>query len=114
MSTSQPLPAPLLSRSPLVLGGLLLLMVGVADLVVGYRKVEQYRHELRALPPPPTPDPAELFPKLSAADEREDILRAKLGYYGMLSTTGRYLALLGAGAMAAGYIRFRMLRARSR
>ena len=103
-----------LSRSPLVLGGLLLLMVGVADLMVGYRKVVQYRQELRALPAPPSPDPAELFPKLSAADEREDILRAKLGYYGMLSTTGRILALLGAGAMAAGYLRFRMLRSRSR
>ena len=114
MPPSERTPTQLLSRSPLVLGGLLLLMVGVADLVVGYRKVEQYRQELRALPPPPAPDPAELFPKLSANDEREDILRAKLGYYGMLSMTGRILALIGAAAMAGGYVRFRMLRARSR
>jgi hypothetical protein len=97
-----------------VLGGILLLMVGIADLVAGYRKVEQYRQELRDLPPPPPPDPAELFPKLSAADEREDILRAKLGYYGMLTTTGRILAILGATSLAVGYVRIRMLRARSR
>jgi hypothetical protein len=103
-----------LSRSPLVLGGLLLLMVGVADFVAGYRKVEQYRHELRSLPSPPPPNPAELFPKASAADERENILHAKLGYYGMLTTTGRILALLGFTALAIGYTRHRMLRARSR
>lgn len=103
-----------LSRNPLVLGGLLLLMVGVADLVAGYRKVEQYRYELRSLPQPPEPNPAELFPKASAADEREKILRAKLGYYGMLTTTGRILALLGFTSVAVGYARHRMLRARSR
>ena len=97
-----------------MLGGLLFLMVGVADLLAGYRKIEQYRQELRALPPPPPANPAELFPKLSAADEREDILHAKLGYYGMLAMTGRILALLGIASMSIGYARFRLLRARSR
>lgn len=103
-----------LSRSPLVLGGLLLLMVGVADLVAGYRKLEQYQQELRALPPPPPPDPAELFPKASAADERESILRAKISYYGMLTTTGRILAVLGGVGLVLGYARHRVLFARSR
>ena len=103
-----------LSRSPLVLGGLLLVMVGVADLVAGYRKLDQYQQELRALPPPPPPNPAELFPKASAADERESILHAKLGYYGMLTTTGRVLALLGGMCLALGYARHRVLLARSR
>ncbi|HWP65254.1 MAG TPA: hypothetical protein VNO26_04995 [Candidatus Limnocylindria bacterium] len=104
-----------LSRNPLVLGGLLLLMVGVADVIAGYRKLEQYRQELRALPPPPPPNPAELFPKASAADERENILHAKISYYGMLTTTGRILVLIGAAAMAVGYVRHRVVqRARSR
>jgi hypothetical protein len=103
-----------LSRSPLVLGGLLLAMVGVADLVAGYRKLDQYRQELRALPPPPPVNPAELFPKASAADERESILHAKLGYYGMLTLTGRILALLGGACIAIGYARHRVLLARSR
>jgi hypothetical protein len=103
-----------LTRSPLVLGGLLLLMVGAADLIAGYRKLDQYRQALHSLPKPPPPNPAELFPKASAADERENILRAKLGYYGMLTTTGRILALLGFTSVALGYARHRMLRARSR
>ena len=114
MSTTDRIERRGLSRSPLVLGGLLLFMVGVADLVAGYRKVEQYRQELRALPPPPPPNPAELFPKASAADERETILRAKLGYYGLLTTAGRILALLGFTSVVVGYARHRMLRARSR
>jgi hypothetical protein len=80
-------------------------MVGVADLVVAYRKVDQYRHELRAIPPPPAPEPAELFPKLSAADEKEAILRAKLGYYNLLGTAGRILVLVGLGAIALGWLR---------
>jgi hypothetical protein len=89
-------------------------MVGVADLVAGYRKLDQYQQELRALPPPPPPNPAELFPKASAADERESILHAKLGYYGMLTTTGRILALRGGMCLALGYARHRVLLARSR
>ena len=98
-----------------MLGGLLLAMVGVADLVAGYRKLDQYQQELRALPPPPPPNPAELFPKASAADERESILHAKIGYYGMLTMTGRILTLLGGVCVALGYTRHRLrLRARSR
>jgi hypothetical protein len=103
-----------LSRSPLVLGGLLLLVVGMANLVVGYRKVEQYRYELRTVPPPPPPEPAELFPKLSAADEKEAILRGKLGYYGLVSTAGRILLLVGAGSVALGCLRARSFRTGSR
>ena len=89
-------------------------MVGVADLVAGYRKLDQYQQELLALPPPPPPNPAELFPKASAADERESILHAKLGYYGMLTKTGRILALLGGMCLVLGYARYRFLLARSR
>jgi len=103
-----------LSRSPLVLGGILLLMVGALDLVVGYRKTLEYRQELQAVPPPPPQDPAELFPKLSASDEKEAILRAKLGYYGMLSLAGRVLILIGAGLLALGVARTRSALARSR
>jgi hypothetical protein len=89
-------------------------MVGIADLMVGHRKFEQYQQELRAIPPPPAPDPADLFPKLSAADEKEAILRAKLGYYGMLGTAGRILLLLGTGMLGLGCIRFRLFSRRSR
>ena len=103
-----------LTRSAFVLGGVLLLFVGLADLVVGYHKVDQYRQELRTLPPPPPPNPAELFPKLSAADEREDVLRAKLGYYGLLATTGRIFVMLGLVSAGVGWLRFRRARARLR
>jgi hypothetical protein len=114
MIASEERPAPSLSRNAFVLGGLLLLFVGVADLVAGYRKVEQYRQELRALPAPPAADPAELFAKPSANDEREDILRAKLGYYGMLVMTGRILMLVGLASCGVGWARHRMARARLR
>lgn len=97
-----------------MLAGLLLAMVGALDLVAGYRKLDQYRQELRALPPPPSPNPTELFPKASAADERESILRAKLSYYGMLTLTGRIMTLLGGACIAIGYARHRVLLARSR
>jgi hypothetical protein len=102
------------SRNPFVLGGLLLLAVGAADLVVGYRKIREYRQELEAIPPAPPQDPAQLFPRLSAADEKEAILRAKLGYYGTLSTAGRVLILVGVGSCALGVLRARLASARLR
>lgn len=114
MAESDERRGPSLSRNTFVLGGLLLLFVGVADLVAGYGKVEQYREELRLLPAPPSPDPAELFPKPSANDEREAILRAKLGYYGMLVTTGRILMLVGLASCGVGWVRHRMSLARLR
>jgi len=102
------------SRNPFVLGGLLLLAVGAADLVVGYRKIREYRQEIEAIPPARPQDPAQLFPRLSAADEKEAILRAKLGYYGTLLTAGRILILVGAGSCALGVLRARLANARLR
>jgi hypothetical protein len=95
---------PALLRSPLVLGGLLLVLVGTAELIVGHRKTLEYRARQAQLAPLPTRNPTTLYPKSSATEEKHALVAAKIGYYELLTGAGRILALLGVAAVCVGAI----------
>jgi hypothetical protein len=100
-----------IARSGLVLAGLLLLGVGVGNALAGHSKIAQYEDLLRSIPPPPPPDPTTLFPKKSDAEERLELVRAKLAFYQLLVSVGQLASAVGFALVAAGVLR--LLRVRS-
>ena len=96
-----------LARSSLVVAGVLLLLVGFGNLIVGRSKIAQYQLMVRETPPPPPRDPAQLFPTASEAEERHGIAIAKLGYYQLLFTAGQSLSALGFLLLGLGVLRVR-------
>lgn len=98
-----------LTRSGLVLAGLLLLGVGLGDAVAGRTKIAQYEELLRTTATRPPADPTALFPTASEAQERYDIVHAKLAFYHLLLTAGQGLSGLGFLLLGAGALRVRML-----
>src|SRR3989442_8815905 len=102
-----------LTRSALVMAGLLLLAVGVGDVIAGWTKIGQYRELVRATASIERPDPAALFPTANEGQERHAVAVAKLAFYQLVVTTGRMLAAFGFALMAAGvlHVRIRTLRA---
>jgi len=104
-----------LLRTPLVLAGLLLLLVGTAELVVGHRKTLEYQEEQAQLQPLPVRSPTALYPKPSVLEEKHAVVAAKIGYYELLTTAGRIVAFIGLAAVCIGAIYDRSLKlARSR
>jgi hypothetical protein len=97
-----------LMRSALVVAGLLIAGVGIADTIAGHSKVLQYEELLRTSPAPEPPDPAALFPTASESQERHELARAKLGYYQLLLSAGRFLTVLGLALVAIGVLRLRL------
>jgi hypothetical protein len=95
---------PALLRTPLVLGGLLLVLVGTAELIVGHRKTLEYRDRQAQLAPLPPRNPTTLYPKSSAIQEKHALVAAKIGYYELLTDAGRVLALLGLAAVCLGAV----------
>lgn len=94
-----------LARRPLVLVGLMLLAVGVPEVIIGHNKAREYRAELATLPPPTRhADPTQLYPELSAADEKRAVVEAKVGYYDLLRSAGRILLLLGVASLVIGIV----------
>jgi len=93
-----------LLRTPLVLGGLLLVLVGTAELVVGYRKAVEYRERQAQLEPLPVRNPTTLYPKVGLVEEQHALVAAKIGYYELLSGAGRLLALVGVASICVGAI----------
>ncbi|MCW5891764.1 MAG: hypothetical protein KIT14_14625 [bacterium] len=104
-----------LLRNRFVLIGVLLFGVGLADMVTGRIKVDEYRVVLRTTPRP-TPahrNPTALFPRASEAEQQIAIAQTKLGYYQLLFLVGQALAALGLLSIAVGafQIRLRTMRA---
>jgi len=104
-----------LTRSALVMAGLLLVVVGVGDVIAGWAKVGQYRDLVRVTAAVERPDPAALFPTANEGQERHALAVDKLAFYQLVLTTGRTLAALGIVLMAAGalHVRIRTWRAGS-
>jgi len=105
-----------LTRSALVMAGLLLLAVGVGDVIAGWTKIGQYRELVHATASIERPDPAALFPTANEGQERYNVAVDKLAFYQLVVTAGRTLAALGFALMAAGvlHVRIRTLRAPGR
>jgi len=100
-----------LLRSGIVIGGLLLLGVGVADIVAGHTKVAEYQQVLsveRAAAARSTDASRRLFPASSETAQRVAIAEAKLGYYGLLVVVGQLLAAVGLVLIAIGAVRERL------
>jgi len=97
-----------LTRSALVMAGLLLFAVGVGDVIAGWAKIGQYRELVRATAAVERPDPAALFPTANEGQERHAVAVDKLAFYQLVVTTGQLLAALGFTLMAAGALRVRI------
>jgi hypothetical protein len=101
---------PTLLRSGLVIGGLLLLGVGLADIVAGHTKVAEYQQVLsveRAAAARAGDASRRLFPASSETAQRVAIAEAKLGYYGLLVLVGQMLTAAGLVLVAVGAVRER-------
>ena len=96
---------PALLKTPLVLSGLLLLSIGIAETLIGRLKVAEYSDILRQTPAVVAKDPAALFPTATEAQELRELGEAKLAYYHLLLTAGQLLAGLGLILFAAGLLR---------
>jgi hypothetical protein len=94
-----------LTRSGLVLAGLLLLGVGLGDSIAGRTKITQYEELLRTTPVPAPADPTSLFPTASEVQERHDLARAKLAFYHLLLLAGQVLSAVGLILVAGGALR---------
>lgn len=94
-------------RSPLVLSGLLLLSIGIAETILGRAKTREYEAILRETPSTPPQDPAALFPTVTEEQERRDVAEAKLAYYHLLTTAGQLMSGVGMLLFAAGFLRTR-------
>ena len=102
-----------LMRNGLVLAGLLLLGVGLADAIAGRNKIAQYQEVMRSTPAAEPRDPAALFPTASEGHERHAIARAKVGFYQLLFTAGQVLSALGFVLLVLGVLQLRLGRSRA-
>lgn len=96
---------PALLKTPLVLSGLLLLSIGLAETLIGRAKIREYEAVLRETPAVMAKDPAALFPRATEEQEAREVAEAKLAYYHLLLTAGQLLAGLGLVLFAAGLLR---------
>ncbi|MFN8543433.1 MAG: hypothetical protein U0807_04425 [Candidatus Binatia bacterium] len=103
-----PSSAPPVLRNALVLTGILLLGVGLADALVGRAKLAQYNELLRAAPAPEAAKAPSLFPTASEGQERSAVVRAKLGFYQLLVTCGWTLVCLGSVLVTTGVLHVRL------
>ena len=111
-AATHPVTLQALSRSTLVLAGLLLLGVGVADSIAGRTKITQYEELLRTIAVPTPVDPAALFPAASEVEQRTQLAHAKLAFYHLLLTVGQALSGVGFVLIAVGVLRVRLRRPR--
>ena len=97
-----------LTRSGLVLAGLLLLGVGVGESMAGRSKIAQYEELLRATAVREPVDRAALFPTATEGQERHELARAKLAFYHLLLMVGQALSAVGLILVATGALRVRV------
>jgi hypothetical protein len=95
-------------RNKLVLYGILLFVVSLADLAVGHQKIHEYEVVLARTPKIMRHDPSGLFPKATEVEQRRVVARAKLGYYNILFLAGELLFLLGFSLLLAGTVQVRV------
>ena len=96
---------PALLKTPLVLSGLLLLSIGLAETLLGRMKIAEYDAILRQTPAIVAKDPEALFPRATEEQEAREIAEAKLAYYHLLLTAGQLMAGVGLILFAAGLLR---------
>ena len=96
---------PALLKTPLVLSGLLLLSIGLAETFAGRMKIAEYDAILRQTPAVVAKDPAALFPTATEEQEARALAEAKLAYYHLLLTAGQLMAGVGLILFAAGLLR---------
>jgi hypothetical protein len=96
---------PMLLKAPLVLSGLLLLAIGLAEMLAGRLKIGEYQTIVRQMPAAPPKDPAALFPTATEEQEARELAEAKLAYYHLVLTAGQLLTGLGLILFAAGLLR---------
>lgn len=104
-------------RSPLLLVGLLLLVIGGGNVYIGFDKGMEYEELLAAgnLPAPVTDDDgfrqlnarttATLLSPLQRGSDEYTLANAKLDFYKVVQSGGRILILFGLFCSAAGVIR---------
>ena len=100
-----------LARNGLVLAGLLLLGVGLGDSIAGRTKIGQYEdllHDSTVAAAPALHDPTALFPTASETQERQELARAKLGFYHLLVIVGQILCAGGMVLIALGILQLRI------
>lgn len=97
-----------LARSGLAVGGVLLLLVGLGNAIVGRTKISQYRQAVAESQPRAARPSSQLFPTANEADEQLAVAQAKLGYYELLFTVGQGLCGVGFLLLAAGVLQARV------
>ncbi len=95
-------------RSRFVLAGLLVLGVGMADMIAGRGKLEEYQAIVAAAPVPVARTTATLFPSASEAEQEHQVAAAKLGFYQLLFLSGQVLSALGVVLLALGVLQLRL------
>jgi hypothetical protein len=95
-------------RNGFIVAGALIFAVGVADMLAGGSKLQEYRGVVAEALPPVPHDPAALFPKASEAQERHSVAQAKLAFYQLLFVVGQLLAAAGVLLMGVGLFRQRL------
>ena len=96
-----------IAKSPWVVAGLLLLVIGIGDVIAGRSKLAQY-HAVLAQPDGARPrDPARLFPKVTESQEQLAVARAKVGFYNQLFLSGQVLTAGGLLLVIVGLVRAR-------
>jgi hypothetical protein len=95
-------------RNGFIVAGALIFAVGVADMLAGGSKLQEYRAVVAEALPPVPHDPAALFPKASEAQERHSVAQAKLAFYQLLFVVGQLLAAAGVLLMGVGLFRQRL------
>jgi hypothetical protein len=94
-----------LTRSGLVLAGLLLLAVGSGNVIAGHSKIAQYQDLVQSTVRHIPRDPIALFPTVTEVEERHALAGAKLAFYQLLVIAGQLLVVLGGLLIAVGVLR---------
>jgi hypothetical protein len=100
-----------LTRSSLLVSGVLLACLGVGNWIAGYVKLGEYGR-LAAEGPVAASEGVELsggftFTVASESEERRNVAVAKLHYYNVVVTAGQLLFSIGLLLSVAGYVRAR-------
>jgi hypothetical protein len=94
-------------KSVLLVAGALLIMFGVANWVTGAVRTRPYAEYLRLHPGPRlrgTNVKAELLEPPDDERQERDVARAKLEFYQVVQSGGRFMVLLGSVCLLGGWV----------
>jgi hypothetical protein len=100
-------------KSMLLVAGVLLIMFGVANWVTGAVRTRPYAKYLRLHPGPRLANPnlkAELLEPPDNERQERDVARAKLEFYQVVQSGGRFMVLLGSVCLLGGWAARRVRR----